>query len=327
MSRPGTRTVALRIAAAGMGLTAASIRLFGWRALAVGAGLGAGAFTYAGVIERRWYVLRHDTVPVLRPTASGPLRILHISDLHWIPGQDHRLEFVRRCLHAQPDLVVSSGDALEHPDAIDPIVELHAELARRCPVVKVLGSHDYWGPTYRSPVWYLFGHARKTYGERLDTDRFVRGLEASGVRVLENRRITVDTVAGPVDVAGLGDPHVERDRPAQIDWQPPPGPVALRLGVVHAPYLRALDVFDHHGFDLALAGHTHGGQLRVPVLGALVANCDLPLGQARGTSRHGLGLWVHVSAGLGHSRYAPVRFACRPEASILDIVPSATPVG
>jgi predicted MPP superfamily phosphohydrolase len=309
------------MAAIGAGLAGVSIRLFGWRALAVGLGLGVGTFAYATGIERRWYITRHDTIPVLRPAASRPLRILHISDLHWRPGQDHRLEFVRQCLRTQPDLVVSSGDALEHPDAIDTIVELHAELARSCPVVKVLGSHDHWGPTYRSPVWYLFDHDRKSYGERLDTARFVRGLEAAGVHVLDNRRATIDTVAGPVDVAGLGDPHTKLDRPAQIDWQGTPGPVALRLGVVHAPYRRALDVFDRHGFDLALAGHTHGGQLRVPGFGALVANCDLPLSQARGTSRHGVNLWVHVSAGLGHSRYAPIRFACRPEASILDIVP------
>jgi predicted MPP superfamily phosphohydrolase len=116
---------------------------------------------------------------------------------------------------------------------------------------------------------------------------------------------------------------VRHDRPARIDWRPPPEPVALRLGLVHAPYRRALDVFDRYGFDLALSGHTHGGQLRVPGLGALVANCDLPLRQTRGTSRHGTGLWLHVSAGLGHSRYAPFRFACRPEANILDIVPGA----
>lgn len=327
MSRRGLPAPLLRATAVGAGLATVSIRLFGRRALTVGLGLGASAFAYASVIERRWYTARHDTLPVLRPAAARPLRILHLSDLHWKPGQDHRLAFVRQCLHVRPDLVVSSGDALEHPDAIDPIVELHAELARRCPVVKVLGSHDYWAPTYRSPVWYLFSHERKAYGKRLDTARFVRGLEAAGVHVLENRRATIDTVAGPVDIAGLGDPHARLDRPAWIDWRSPPEPVALRLGVVHAPYLRALDVFDRHGFDLVLAGHTHGGQLRIPVLGALVANCDLPLAQARGTSRHGADLWVHVSAGLGHSRYAPIRFACRPEASILDIVPDSTPVG
>jgi predicted MPP superfamily phosphohydrolase len=292
------------------------------RTAIVGMGMGVVTLAYAGLIERRWYALRHDTLPLLRPAAARPLRILHISDLHWLPGQWHRLDFGRRCLDAAPNLIVSSGDALEHPDAVDPIIELHAELARHAPVVKVLGSHDYWGPTYRSPIWYFFKEGKRVYGERLDTPRLVRGLQDSGVHVLENQRASIDTVAGPVDVAGLGDPHVRFDRPARIDWRPPDSPVALRLGVVHAPYRRALDVFDRHGFDLALAGHTHGGQLRVPGFGALVSNCDLPVRKARGTSRHGVDLWVHVSAGLGHSRYAPIRFACRPEASILDIVPS-----
>jgi predicted MPP superfamily phosphohydrolase len=317
------RGLALGLSATGLGVGALALRRYGSRAALTGAVLGTIALVYAGAVERRWYALRHDTLPLLRPAAARPLRILHISDLHWIPGQWHRLDFVRRCLDSGPDLIVSTGDALEHPDAIDAVVRLHADLARHAPVIAVLGAHDYWGPTYRSPVRYFFEHGKKAYGERFDTTRFVGGLREGGVQVLENRRACVDTVAGPVDVAGLGDPHVWYDRPDRIDWSPPDDQVALRLGVVHAPYRRALDVFDRHGFDLALSGHTHGGQLRLPWVGALVANCDLPVGNARGTSRHGAQLWVHVSAGLGHSRYAPLRFACRPEASILDIVPRA----
>ncbi|HWB72943.1 MAG TPA: hypothetical protein VG452_12075, partial [Egibacteraceae bacterium] len=149
-------------------------------------------------------------------------------------------------------------------------------------------------------------------------------LAAAGWEVLDNRRTLLTTPAGPVDVAGLGDPHVDLDRPERLDWSAPAGTIALRLGVVHAPYIRALDVFDRHGFDLVLAGHTHGGQLRLPGVGALVSNCDLPLSQARGLSRHGDRLWLHVSAGLGTSVYAPVRFACRPEATLLDVVPGPT---
>jgi len=322
MSR-NVRGVALRAAALGVGITGFAVRRFGPRVILAGAGLGTAAVRYGGAVERRWYALRHDTLPLLRPGATRPLRILHISDLHWIPGQHHRLDFVRRCLDSAPDLVVSCGDALEHPDAIDPIVELHADLACHAPVAMVLGSHDYWGPAYRSPIWYFVEQGKKVYGRRLDTSRLLRGLEDCGVLVLDNSRASVKTAAGLVDIAGLGDPHSCHDRPTLIDWSPPEEEVAFRLGLVHAPYLRALDVFDRHGFDLALSGHTHGGQIRIPGIGALVANCDLPLRAARGTSRHGAGLWVHVSAGLGHSRYAPIRFACRPEASILDIVPGA----
>jgi len=323
VSTHNARGVALRAAAVGLGVGGLAFRRFGSRAVLAGAGLGAAAALYGGAVERRWYTLRHDTLPLLRPGAARPLRILHISDLHWIPGQHHRLDFVRGCLDTAPDLIVSCGDSLEHPDAIDPIVALHADLAAVAPVAMVLGSHDYWGPAYRSPIWYFVEQGKKVYGRRLDTPRLLRGLEAGGVLVLDNRRAEVKTGAGLVDIAGLGDPHSRADLPARIDWRPPGDRIVLRLGLVHAPYLRALDVFDHHGFDLALSGHTHGGQIRIPGVGAVVANCDLPLRAARGTSRHGADLWVHVSAGLGHSRYAPIRFACRPEASVLDIVPGA----
>jgi predicted MPP superfamily phosphohydrolase len=84
-----------------------------------------------------------------------------------------------------------------------------------------------------------------------------------------------------------------------------------------------LDAFASDGYDLVLAGHTHGGQLRVPGYGALVTNCDLDRARARGVSRWGARMWLNVSAGLGTSPYAPVRFACPPEASLLTLVPRA----
>ena len=108
-----------------------------------------------------------------------------------------------------------------------------------------------------------------------------------------------------------------------------PDPAALRpraddavlhLGLVHAPYTAALDLLVDTDHDLLMSGHTHGGQVRFPPIGAVVANCDLPLDQVRGASRY-RDRWLHVSPGLGHSRYAPFRFACRPEATVLTLLP------
>ena len=91
-----------------------------------------------------------------------------------------------------------------------------------------------------------------------------------------------------------------------------PDPQAdLTVGVTHAPYLRVVDRMADDGIPLIFAGHTHGGQLCVPGIGALVTNCDLPDSQAKGLHRRG-DAWLHVSAGLGTSPYAPVRFACPP---------------
>ena len=76
------------------------------------------------------------------------------------------------------------------------------------------------------------------------------------------------------------------------------------------------------GFALLLAGHTHGGQVCVPGYGALTTNCDLPQSMAKGLHRWpGSDAWLHVSAGLGTHPTAPIRFACRPEATVLTLIP------
>jgi len=97
----------------------------------------------------------------------------------------------------------------------------------------------------------------------------------------------------------------------------------VTIGVTHAPYRRVIDAMAYDGLDLILAGHTHGGQVAIPGYGALVSNCDLDPRRAKGLSRHSAGghtAWMHVSAGLGTSPYAPIRFACPPEATLLTLV-------
>ena len=123
-----------------------------------------------------------------------------------------------------------------------------------------------------------------------------------------------------VAAAGVDDPHLGLDRYDRVAGRRDGSP-ALRLGLTHSPEPRVLDRFAADGYDLVLAGHTHGGQLRVPGVGALVTNCGLDRSRARGASRWGAHTWLHVSAGLGTSPFAPVRFACPPEATLLTLVP------
>lgn len=282
---------------------------------------GLAAVAYGVGIERRWYATRHETMPLLR--RPGRLRILFFSDLHLAPGQTHRVDFVRQVADAcQPDLVVSGGDNLEHADAVEPIVRMHRDVLASTGAVglAVLGAHDRHGPVFTNPAGYLSGPSEGPIGAPLDTVSLVNGLVDGGWQVLENEATSVVTAAGPVDVVGLDDPHIEREDLSVVKGAVCDSEAVLRLGLVHAPYLRGLHAFDRAGFDLALAGHTHGGQLAVPGWGALVSNSDLPPSQAKGSSWFGAELRLHVSAGLGHSIYAPIRFACRPELSVLDIV-------
>lgn len=291
------------------------------------AAAGGAVALWALAVEPRWFALRHITVPALRPAASAPLRVLHVSDPHLVPGQEHRHRFLQRCLAAQPDLIACTGDLLGDPDAVGAAVTALADPG--VPAVCVLGSNDQYGPVRKNPLRYVFDRDHRVLGQPLDSRRLVAGLRAGGWTVLENATATLTTAAGPVAVGGLGDPHIDLDDAGAMAWRPQDGePSALRLGVVHAPYRRALQALGAGGADVMLTGHTHGGQVRLPGVGAVTTNSDLPAGQARGLSQVDVGdrhVWLHVSAGIGAARTSPPRLLCRPEATLIDVVPPAGP--
>lgn len=305
------------------------------RSLAAVLGAGVAGVAYAGLVERNWFALRSATVPVLPPGAE-PVRILQVSDLHLMPDQRRKIEWVRELASLAPDFVVNSGDNLAHVGAVPPLLRAMGPLLD-FPGAFVLGSNDRFGPMPKNPARYLTrNYARPPKEDRihLPVGELVAGLCAGGWSDLDNARATVTMGAHRVELVGVDDPHIERDRYAAVS-APAATDVALTLGLVHAPYQRVLDAMTADGAGLVLAGHTHGGQLALPVFGALVTNCDLDRRRAKGVSRWWPGAgaapsaaapdhaaYLHVSAGLGTSPYAPVRFACRPEATLLTLVGS-----
>jgi uncharacterized protein len=280
------------------------------------AAAGAACVGYGILVERDWYRLRRERVEALAP-GQAPLTVLHLSDLHLTVADGRRLAFLERLAGERVDLVVLTGDMLGEPAALDPVLDVLGRFRPRLGAVAVLGSNDYWAPRFRNPLGYFLGPSSRRHRSsgRNPWRELVAGLETRGWTVLSNRRGRL----GDVELAGMDDPHIRRDDPEVA--VPPNGEVLprLRLGVVHSPYRRALDAFERNGYGLLLAGHTHGGQVRLPGVGALVTNCDLPRDRVRGLSRWGSS-WLHVSAGLGTSKFAPFRFACRPEASLLTVV-------
>ncbi|PFG44462.1 putative MPP superfamily phosphohydrolase [Isoptericola jiangsuensis] len=288
------------------------------------AGVAAAGLAYAH-LETKLFTLRRVTVPVLAP-GERDVRVLQVSDLHLTPGQRRKIEWVRSLAALEPDLVVDTGDNLAHPDALDPL--LHAlEPLTAFPGAFVMGSNDYYSPTFKNPARYLLPDARSPIRRQPDlpADELAKALSAAGWADLTNRRDVVEVHGRPVSLTGVDDPHIDRDvYPAPQDA--PPGTV-LRLGVTHAPYVRVLDEMHADDVDAIIAGHTHGGQLCLPFYGALVTNCDVDRRRAKGLhgwpgprpdERGGQGsTWLHVSAGAGTSPYAPVRFACRPEATLI----------
>ncbi|WP_199423281.1 metallophosphoesterase [Actinotalea solisilvae] len=299
------------------------------RAVGTVAALGAGALAYA-TVEARWFTLRRVTVPVL-PTGADPMRVLHLSDLHLVPDQERKVQWVRSLAALEPHLVVDTGDNMAHVDALPALLRA-LEPLMALPGAFVMGSNDYYAPVPKNPARYLRRDARGTRRRDhvlLPAAELATALRDAGWKDLTNRRDVVEVDGRRVSLVGVDDPHLDRDHvPAATRSHR--SSTDLRLAVTHAPYRRVLDAMHADGADLVLAGHTHGGQLCVPGYGALVTNCDLDRGRAKGL--HGWpgarpdrpggddSTWLHVSAGLGTSPYAPVRFACRPEATLLTLV-------
>lgn len=287
---------------------------------------GAAAAVWGIGIERYLFTVRFHELAIL-PPGSGPLRVLHLSDAHMAPWQRRKQQWIAALAELEPDLVVNTGDNLGHARGLSGLRAAYDPL-RGIPGFFVHGSNDHVAPSPRNPLKYFTGPSKiKTTAEPLDTDALDDYLsEELGWVDLNNRAGSVAASGLRIDAFGVSDAHRDWDRlevlPDAVGDLRAAGPAALTIGVTHAPYRRVLDAFTDLGADVLLAGHTHGGQVRVPGFGALVANCDIPLRQSRGLStwtNHDRTVPLNVSAGLGHSIYAPVRFACRPEASLITL--------
>ncbi len=293
---------------------------------------GFAGIAYAGLVERNAFVLRRHTIPVL-PAGAAPLTVLHLTDMHFMPGQRRKRDWVRALAAEKPDLVINTGDNIAHPDAIETALSAMAPVLS-VPGVYALGSNDYFYPQLKNPARYLTDdYAKRKDSPRLPTERLVEGFDAAGWRDVRNRRTSLTVRGLRLEFVGVDDPHLGYDRLDVVRGGADPA-ADLTIGVAHAPYQRVLDAFTADGAGLVICGHTHGGQLCLPVFGTLVTNCDLDRRRARGVSRWwpGAGVvpsrarppldaaWLEVCAGLGTSPFAPVRFACRPEAALLTLV-------
>jgi uncharacterized protein len=299
--------------------------------IGIAAAAGATAFAYGAIVERNWFALRRCDVPVL-PGGSKPLRLLHISDAHLTPGRHRLMSWIRSLDALEPDFVVNTGDSIAHRESVRPFLEALGPLLDR-PGAFVFGSNDLYAPEPKNPARYLWRTSARDHSRHvidLPWAELGEGMSAGGWLDANNRRGRIKAGDTDIEVAGVHDSHIDRDRYDAIAGPADPS-ADLRIGILHSPEPAVLDRFAADGFDLLLAGHTHGGQICLPGFGTLVTNCGIERSRARGLHRHPAAAagqaagpdrpWLHVSAGLGTSPWAPVRFSCRPEATLLTLVP------
>lgn len=258
---------------------------------------------YATVVEPNWLRVARTDVPIegLSPSHDG-LRVLQISDTHRGPriSASFIAEAVRQGIAQKPDLILLTGDYVHMGvEFIEEGAALLAPLVRVAPTVGVLGNHDWYAGAHR------VRHALTSYGVRMiDNDRCF---------LTDRRRLDAD--AGTLCIAGVGDlleDHVDFDRALTgVDPRVP------RLLMSHNPDAAELPELRAHRVDLMLSGHTHGGQVRLPIVGAPGVPSRYGQKYAQGLV-DGPACRVHISAGVGMS-VAPFRFGVRPEINLLTL--------
>ena len=266
------------------------------------------------------YVLREAQIPIL-PKGHAPIRVLHFSDLHLTPARTTEIADIKSFASLKPDLVISTGDFLAHMDAV-PVVFEALEPLLDTPGLFVFGSNDYYAPKPKNPLKYLLpDHGQRIHGEDLPWPELDLGLQARGWKNLNHHRATITISGTTIEARGTDDAHLEFDDYSLVAGAPDACDIAI--GVTHAPYLRVLKEMAEDGVDAIFAGHTHGGQVRLPWIGgsrALTTNCDLPNWRARGLTRFGDEPYLHVSAGMGTSPFARIRVASPPEVSLVTLI-------
>lgn len=259
---------------------------------------GGGTFAYASLLARhRVRVERHEIALALGERAPARLRVLALGDLHFDPLFE--IEYLAKCVamanDLKPDVIILTGDFVtSSTDRMGELAELLARFSPRDGVFACLGNHDQW----------------------LNAPRVTAGLKSRGVEVLVNQQTRIACGGGELVVAGLQSAWGGRP-----DW--PAASRGLRgderaIVVMHEPDFAQL-LREDPRIALQLSGHTHGGQVRIPLVGAL----RLPLwGRIYQAGLYDVdGLKLHVNRGIGTIQWH-VRFFCPPEIACLDITNS-----
>ncbi|HEX6230989.1 MAG TPA: metallophosphoesterase [Actinomycetota bacterium] len=275
--------------------------------------VGVLCVAYGVVIERRAYRLVRRGLAILPADGPPELTVLHLSDLHFVRDDGRKAAFLASL--PPSDLTVVTGDFLAEPEAVERAIQAVRAVRGRLGSWFVLGSNDYYVPRARNPFSYFVPSSRRRRRSARDGRwrELVAGLEADGWRDLTNARDLVDLDGLPVELVGLDDAHIRRH---DLRVVPRRAPERFGFAVMHSPDSAPEAVAC--GYPFVVAGHTHGGQVRMPFVGALVTNSHLPRRVVSGLVRMG-GAFVHISPGLGTSKFAPFRFLCPPEATMLEL--------
>ncbi|HEY9715783.1 MAG TPA: metallophosphoesterase [Chroococcales cyanobacterium] len=282
---------------------------------------GLGAFIYGTKIESRRY--RLETVKITTRGGSRAVsgddgscrlrsfKILHLSDLHLCEPESHKIKFVQKVTDADYDLIVFTGDIFENYSGMKYASSLITRPAKLVNYA-VLGNHDYYDYNLFNKLVGRLNRSWRHPDQFRDVDPLIQALESAGIEVMRN-----ETRRHPeqgLHVVGVDYPGIRDEELKSLADEAPSGHCVLAL--FHIP--RRIDKFVKAGVHLALGGHTHGGQIRIPGVGAIITDCELDRSEASGV------IWrddtaFHISRGLGADPRTNIRFFCPPAATIIEL--------
>lgn len=243
---------------------------------------------------------------------------MHISDFHFRKGDEEKLVFIKGLQKERLDLVFVTGDIIDDDSGIDYCIEALRDFNPKYGTYVVLGAHDY----YRFTFWKSYGallFGVEAIGHRNNIDSFCEKLEEIGAVVLKNRGVDVKYKdekgnARLMQIAGVNDVFLGKDdiENATSDFHPHSFKIFLTHCIDHPEDLAS------RRFDAVFGGHSHGGQVRFPLVGALITRSNLARKYARGVFKINRTLF-HINNGLGGGKWTDFRLLCPPEATFLEI--------
>lgn len=264
---------------------------------------GIGGFGYARLFEPHWLAIGRHQVQITKEKRLAPLKLLQLSDFH--ASRVVSIAFIEKAirlgLEQKPDLICLTGDFITRSyHDVAGYGKVISLLPKAAPTFACLGNHD-------GGLWASTHHGHQ------DT-KFVRGLlEQAGVTLLHNQTETVQISDWVLTLVGLGDSWADEMQPELAFVQEPNQTSDATIVLSHNPDTK--QDLKSYPWDLLLCGHTHGGQIRLPLIGTPFA----PVHDKRyveGLHRWN-GRWLHVTRGVGNLH--GVRFNCRPEVSLLSL--------
>ncbi len=277
------------------------------------------------------------------------ITILHLSDFHLRKNRKGRrlYKFIRGLSRYKPDLIFITGDLVDKDENIPYLVECLKPLKAKYGKFAVLGVHDYYNKKITEFLKNMFKR-KKSYQRENDIPRLKNELESIGIKVLQNQAEDIESPLGDIEgisVVGIDDPILEKANvslafgngsaePKDIEHYRGKYPeyfkfkqkdfhlldehAKLLLCLVHTPDSHTIIDLAQRGADIIFSGHTHGGQVRLPLMGAVLTGCRL-------SPRYASGLFyfkkfvLYISRGLGEGRYSQFRFFCPPQASMVKV--------